>query len=76
MSKKKEEEKKVKKIFGAPVDPDADTAPKFVIDIISYLEENALQLEGIFRIPGDSEVMEKAKKIVEEGNFHFKFTTF
>jgi hypothetical protein len=65
MSKKKEEEKKVK-IFGAPVDPDADTAPKFVIDIISYLEENALQLEGIFRIPGDNEVMEKAKKIVED----------
>ena len=52
-------------VFGVPIDQDADKPPKFVAEIISYLEENALHLEGLFRIPGDSDIMEKAKKNIE-----------
>jgi len=45
----------------------SDSLPPIVRDTCEWLEKNALQTEGIFRISGNIQRMKKIKKLYEEG---------
>ena len=58
---------KNKKVFGESIQYDTTDLPEFVIDAISYLRNNALKIEGIFRINGDSNQINAIKKKIDQG---------
>eukprot|EP01027_Heterolobosea_sp_BB2_P019387 GEZU01027207.1.p1 GENE.GEZU01027207.1~~GEZU01027207.1.p1 ORF type:complete len:116 (-),score=16.04 GEZU01027207.1:63-371(-) len=57
---------KIGPIFGARLKPNAEV-PEFIVKAFKYLEENALQEEGIFRVPGNNTEIKEYKKRIDAG---------
>eukprot|EP01100_Stratorugosa_tubuloviscum_P010827 TRINITY_DN470_c0_g4_i1.p1 TRINITY_DN470_c0_g4~~TRINITY_DN470_c0_g4_i1.p1 ORF type:complete len:650 (-),score=280.08 TRINITY_DN470_c0_g4_i1:242-2191(-) len=59
-------------LFGLPLQKilarEKTKVPTIVTDIIEHLENHALEVEGIFRIPGDQKEIEYIKKILDRGH--------
>lgn len=60
-----------KQLFGknkkGGFDRNSTTPPQIIIDCVAYLEKNCLQLEGIFRIPGNNTDIKGLKEKYEKG---------
>jgi hypothetical protein len=65
--KSKSTKTKVGKLFGVSIQYTDDELPPFVIDTLKYLEENALDREGIFRLSGDNNILQEMKGKLDRG---------
>eukprot|EP01080_Neovahlkampfia_damariscottae_P008856 gene8856-805_t len=65
------EQKMNKKIYGIDIDVIAERedrrTPEIFEYLINYLKNNALNVEGIFRISGEQPEIDKIKRIINEG---------
>lgn len=55
------------KVFGVSIQYNTDQLPEFVLECLKYLEEHCLQVEGLFRISADNNVLMEYKEKIDKG---------